>query len=356
MNYQHFSAEDFIQDEGFVAWVKQPDAATNAYWEKFLSTYPSQIEVVREAKEFVALMNFKDSSIDDAAMIKMKSQIDLALLDPATVPDQKRQGFLQTKWFRVAAAILLIAITGSTLLFIREEHTYANYSEKAFSNNNNQIYIAVKGKRSVIALEDGTRVWLNSDSRIAYNKDFGKGNTREVFLDGEAFFDVTEDKKRPFVVNTTALSVKVLGTAFNVRSFKDDATIKATLVRGKIALSTGADQEDILLLPNQQAVYLKDSKQVILENKIEAQDYTSWKSGKLYFKDETFQTIKQDLERWYDVEINVESKEAMNCRFSAKIDNMGLVEVMELFKTSNPSFDYHIEGRKVSITGNFCDQ
>jgi ferric-dicitrate binding protein FerR (iron transport regulator) len=148
----------------------------------------------------------------------------------------------------------------------------------------------------------------------------------------------------------------VLGTAFNVKAFQNDLNIETTLVRGKVVIHTDNSKEDVTLLPNQQAVYFKDSKQIVLENHVEAEHYVSWKSGQLYFKDETFKTIAEELERWYNVKIHIKGKHSEDCRFSAKIHNKTLQEVLELFATSESLFEYKIEGKEVFIIGDFCSE
>jgi transmembrane sensor len=356
MNDQDYSVDDFINDPSFVNWVKEPDASSEKFWVEFLKRHPEKAAAVQEARELITLMVFKDTVPDDATIIKMKSSIDLALLDAAPPAEKKPENFWRGGWLRVAAVFLFLLVSGGAVFFFwgsRERST--EETERAFKDDNNRILRTARGKRTIITLDDGSRVWLNADSRIAYNNNFGQNNLREVFLDGEAFFDVAEDKTRPFIVNTTSISVKVLGTAFNVRSFKTDSTVQATLLRGKISLSTGSGQEDVVLHPNQQAVYVKETKQIVLHNKVDPGDYTSWKNGQLNFKDETFENIMHDIERWYDVKIVVESDDDLGCRFSAKIDNKSLEEVLELFKAAGPSFEYRIEGREVTISGKFCD-
>ncbi|RAV98478.1 FecR family protein [Pseudochryseolinea flava] len=355
MKYQEYNVADFINDQDFIHWVKDPDASSDRFWKEFLKNHPDRAVFIDEARQFILLMNFSDATPEDASIIKMKSSIDLAILEPDMVETKDTISFWRGGWFKVAASVLILAVSGSIFL-LSQNGAADRVIDTAFSKAEHQVLKTVKGKRTMITLSDGTKVWLNADSRIAYDRSFGKGETREVFLDGEAFFDVTEDKQKPFIVNTSGVAVKVLGTAFNVRAFKTDATIEATLVHGKIALSTDDNQEDILLLPNQQAVYSKSSKQVTLENEVNTYEYTSWKTGQISFKDETFAVIMQDLERWYDVTIHVDNTQALECRFSAKIDNKTLEDVLELFKDAGPSFDYKIEGNEVFITGNFCDQ
>src|SRR5690606_11338540 len=117
-----------------------------------------------------------------------------------------------------------------------------------------------RGDRSLTVLDDGTQVWLNANSTLRFATDFVAGNTREVFLDGEAFFDVVEDKSKPFIVHASGVSVEVLGTAFNVLSYDDDGVVETTLVRGKIDIvpNGGDSNSHLTLLPNQRAVFNRE--------------------------------------------------------------------------------------------------
>ena len=363
MNPKDYTVENFITDDAFVSWVLQPNAKTETQWREFLLQYPHQASNVAQARAFVQAMQFNSAtSLDDATLIKMKSNIDLGILEQELDDTRAKEeniptstSFFRTILFKVAASFVIVALASVAWYLSSKDTVTAQFAGLQLPVNS-EIITAAKGKRSVVTLEDGTRIWLNADSHIAYRTNFLKESTREVYLDGEAFFDVTEDKKKPFIVHTSALAIKVLGTAFNVKSFSADATIETTLVRGKVQIDTRTNDNDIILLPNQQAVYVKDSKQVILENQVVAQDYASWKSGKLYFKDETFRAITQELERWYDVKIHVENERSWECRFSAQIDNKSIEEVLELFKTSGPSLEYKVEGNEIFITGDFCEE
>jgi transmembrane sensor len=366
MTPKDYTTEDFINDDNFVNWVLLPDHISDAYWQAFLAQYPHKQREVDHARNFIQLMKFRDTTLDDISIVKLKSAIDLGILEdeqPAsqkenTIPFSKveKGRFVHSTLFKVAASLLLIAMAAIFGWYLSGTQEEVHFAEGIKLPENSEVITSEKGKRSVLTLEDGTRVWLNADSRIAYRTDFTKGKTREVFLEGEAFFDVTENKTKPFIVNTASIAVKVLGTAFNVKSFGKDATVETTLVRGKVQIDTRTNDNDIILMPNQQAVFVKESRQVTVENQIEAQAYASWKSGKLYFRDEPFSVIVEELERWYDVKIHIEGTHSLTCGFSGQIDNKPIEEVLELFKATGPSLNYRIEGNEVFITGELCDE
>jgi transmembrane sensor len=360
MTPKDYTTEDFINDDAFVNWVLQPDPKSEEHWRAFLSQYPHKQDEVNKARAFIELMNFKDATLDDISIVKLKSAIDLGILEDeikasdSQFTEEKSGSFFNSTVFKIAASVSIIVIAGLVSWYWVGTQNNSPFAKGMEIPKNSELITAAKGKRSVLTLADGTRVWLNADSRIAYSNDFMNSETREVFLEGEAFFDVTENKNKPFIVNTASITVKVLGTAFNVKSFENDETVETTLVHGKVQIDTRTN-DNIILLPNQQAVFVKQSGQVIVENQIEAQDYAAWKSGKLYFKDETFAAIVQELERWYNVKIHLEGEHVLECRFSAKIDNKPLEEVLELFKATGPSLNYRIEGDEVFITGELCD-
>jgi ferric-dicitrate binding protein FerR (iron transport regulator) len=362
MTPKDYTTEDFINDDAFVNWVLQPDSKSDAHWRAFLLQYPHKHHEVDQARAFVHMMKFKDAELDDIAIVKLKSAIDLSILEddrPSAKQDitpEQSVRFFNNTVLKIAASISIIAIAGLATWYSIGKKGDEHFANGIKLPENSEVVTSEKGKRSMLTLEDGTQVWLNADSHLAYSTDFTSGTTREVFLEGEAFFEVTENKDKPFIVNTGSLSVKVLGTAFNVKSFEKDATVETTLVHGKVQIETSVNDNNVFLFPNQQAVFVKQSGQVIVQNQIEAMEYVGWKSGKLYFKNETFGAIVRELERWYDVKIHLEGKQLLECSFSAKIDNKPLEEVLELFKATGPSLNYRIEGNEVFISGELCDE
>lgn len=167
----------------------------------------------------------------------------------------------------------------------------------------------LRGKRFKMQLSDGTLVWLNADSEITFPSNFD-GKERKVLAKGELFFDVTENKSQPFVVETPTGNIRVLGTAFNIHCYKDEVPM-TTLVRGKIAYSLG--KESVILTPGQQC-RVEDNKLSVRE--VDTYEYVSWIDEVLVFKDKELNEIMGTLSRLYDVDISYESPELKHLLFT----------------------------------------
>lgn len=167
----------------------------------------------------------------------------------------------------------------------------------------------LRGKRFKMQLSDGTLVWLNADSEITFPSSFD-GKERKVLAKGELFFEVTEDKAKPFIVETPTGRIRVLGTAFNVHCYKDEVTM-TTLVRGKIAYSLG---EDSVILTSGQQCVVEDNRLSVRE--VDTYDYVSWIDEVLVFKDKKLDEIMNTLSRLYDVDIYYENPELKRLPFT----------------------------------------
>ncbi len=179
------------------------------------------------------------------------------------------------------------------------------------------------GRRVDIVLADGTRVWLNSGSRLVYPNAF-KGDKREVFLQGEAFFDVAHNREKPFHVYAKEVDVKVLGTSFNVRAYSDEPAVKAVLVEGSVALSdAGNTKNKAHLTPGRMAIY-ETGKPFLLSN-VNTEMYTSWKEGYLYLRNEPLQGLLKTIVRYYNVPIQIE-KDQEERFFSGRLNLQSDIE------------------------------
>lgn len=158
------------------------------------------------------------------------------------------------------------------------------------------------GETKQIILSDGSKIWINAGSTLKYPKEFKK-SIRSVSLEGEAYFTVMKDASKPFVVQTNNLSVKVLGTEFNVKAYRNDSRTIATLNTGKIEVKTNTNQTQ-LLKPNEQLMYDNQSAKIDVET-VAANDISSWKAGQLIFTDASFEEILQTLERRFNVSFEV---------------------------------------------------
>jgi transmembrane sensor len=200
------------------------------------------------------------------------------------------------------------------------------------------------GSKSKIQLPDGTQVWINSGSKLSYSGTF-KGNLREVFLDGEAYFDVVHDAERPFIVHTSNIDIKVLGTAFNLKAYDVDKSIEATLIHGSIEVVNRSqpDAPKIILKPHEKIIFNKELETATY-NHVDASGInktsemsasstilikplpkniadsviheTSWLYNKLVFDEEAMTEVVTKLERWYDVKIEITDDRVKNYRIS----------------------------------------
>jgi len=231
-----------------------------------------------------------------------------------------------------------------------------------------------KGSKSNVQLPDGTIAWLNADSKLIYNENFS-GDYREVSLQGEAYFDVVKDKTRPFIIHTKTLDIKVLGTAFNVRAYETENNTETSLFRGSVEVTLHNSPE--------KKIVLKPNEKLMVNNKIlsyttttndkgkartpqaaditvgkvhfEAKDSSAWETlwikNKLVFDEEKLEAVAQKIERWYDVKVIIDDKEAAkqtSNTYSGIFANENLPQVMEALKLTG-NFKYTINKDIVTI-------
>lgn len=226
--------------------------------------------------------------------------------------------------------------------------------------------IAKPGAKSRLLLPDGSVVWLNSGSRISYPASF-TDSLREVELEGEAYFDVTKDAERPFIVHTRDIHIKVLGTVFNVKSYPEDNRTEATLISGLVQVSkTGARPEEALLLrPHEKLVVNREPEPASVNTDINVPDNmtvkhikesitdtamveTAWVYNKLVFDGEDFREIATEMERWYNVKISIHDPAVASYRFHARFENESITEVLSALRVSLP-FTFKISNNEVNI-------
>ncbi|MRT93721.1 FecR family protein [Ancylomarina sp. 16SWW S1-10-2] len=199
--------------------------------------------------------------------------------------------------------------------------------------------IVGRGEEYQLALADGTQVWLNSESSLRYPVKF-TGKNRRVELSGEAYFEVTHNAKKPFIVNTQEMNIEVLGTSFNVSAYADDATVHATLVEGKVRVhnNVGVVKKEILR-PNQQFVFSKNDNSTRV-NEVNASFYSAWKNGVFTFEDESLTSIMRKMERWYDIHVFFQGQDIQRLKFSGKIPKFNTCnDVLEMIgKTTHINF------------------
>jgi ferric-dicitrate binding protein FerR (iron transport regulator) len=210
--------------------------------------------------------------------------------------------------------------------------------------------IAPKGSVSQMVLPDNSIVYLNAGSQLKYTVEGIKGK-REVFLDGEAWFDVTKNEKKPFVVHTPFYDVNVLGTQFNVKAYKNDAEITTTLEEGSVQVTSSENfklAETTVLEPGEQLVY-DTQKKTINVKEVETRMFTAWKDNKLIFINMNLKELFVLLERKYGVDIEVTNDLILDYHYDGTIKDETILEVLDLLKETLP-VKYKIEGQTIFIT------
>jgi ferric-dicitrate binding protein FerR (iron transport regulator) len=236
----------------------------------------------------------------------------------------------------IAAKQSNIIDTNSTLIYTKA----AQLAEQKGTFNTLQT---PQGGEYSLVLTDGTKIWLNAASEIKYPVQFND-TIRQVFLKGEAYFEVVENKSKPFIVNTNNIYVTVLGTSFDVMAYQDEENIKTTLVRGRVKIETTTKDtkqtEKVYLQPGQQAVLENTSNKLVVKT-VETEIYTSWKEGKFVFNNETLGEIMRKLQRWYVFDIKYRDEETKKIHFSGTVkryDNISnIIDMIEM--TTNIKFE-----------------
>lgn len=216
---------------------------------------------------------------------------------------------------------------------------YTSLNSEAKELRFNHLLIG-RGEEYQLILSDGTKVWLNSESKLSYPTRFAS-NIREVELEGEAYFEVTKNKKAPFIVKTKQMDVEVLGTSFNVSAYQDEDKMKTTLVEGSVKVVTNYGiTEAKIIKPDEQAIFDMNSNKMTI-GAVDAKMYGRWREGVFAFEEDNLDEIMRKLARWYKVRVFFQDDEARHYQFSGKLPRFEscneLLDMIE--KTTNVTFE-----------------
>ncbi|MDQ8014066.1 MAG: FecR family protein [Flavobacterium nitrogenifigens] len=205
------------------------------------------------------------------------------------------------------------------------------------------------GKKFEVQLSDGTLVHLNAGTSLRYPVQFGKNQNRQVYLLGEAFFEVEKDKAHPFNVNTQNMNVEVLGTKFNVDTYSENVSTDVVLVEGKVSLykDQKTKEDQVYLKPGDKGSNLKGQSKIAIEQ-VNTEYYTAWVKGSLVFKNASFDDIIKKLERQYNVTFINRNKTLGKEIFNARFDNEPIEVVLKYFSDSY-KIDYDIDRDRITI-------
>lgn len=204
-----------------------------------------------------------------------------------------------------------------------------------------------RGGEYTLILSDGTRVFLNAETRLTFPEVFGE-EKREVVLDGEAFFEVADSKTRAFIVKTADYEVMVYGTSFNVSAYPSDESSHTTLVQGSVGINTQAGTK-IQLIPGEQACYNKTT-QSLKTRKVDTHIYTAWKEGKFVFDNEPLEDIMKKMERWYNVDISYQNEEIKQRHFTGSLGRYDDIDEILNIMSMTTQIEFKTEKNKIYVS------
>ncbi|WP_428329774.1 FecR family protein [Mucilaginibacter sp.] len=297
--------------------------------------------------------------------IKSRLTIDQQEENIVELPERKKRYL----FWRYAAAVIILAF-GCLALYKWQVNAYDRVAENVSGLDSTSTK---PQSRSYITLTDGTKITLNSESTLKYPATF-TGKTREVYLVGEAFFDVHKDHQHPFIIHTSKMNIRVLGTAFNVKAYPMDITTETTLIRGRIEVTINDRPADrIILKPKEKlilknnAAYQSKSPQHTTESVdtniepqytlttltyFKTQDTsvieTAWLKNKLLFRNEDFGTLAERMQRWYGVNIIFNNDDVKHYRFNGIFEKETISQALDALRITE-KFHYKIDKQNVFI-------
>jgi ferric-dicitrate binding protein FerR (iron transport regulator) len=363
------SDQKFIEDPRFLQWIFRNNETVDQYWKHYLLEHPEEEALILELKARLLELNFSNDTMLQMEQEHIADQVISRInLD---LEKKKRQTILKSLLKYAAVAVIFASLGGLTVyLNSGKESIYKQLAEQIVqvpasgqgpllitstgknvdlkksnssvdytrdgaivlnndsvitasndqSNVMNQLVIPY-GNQSKLILSDNTVVWLNAGSRLVYPTVFD-GKTREVLLFGEAFFEVSKNAEKPFIVKTSDVEIKVLGTQFNVSAYVEDKVIQTVLKEGSVEIkqnNASFFDSKLVLKPNQMASYSKTTNETQLFE-VDANYYALWTKGLLSFDDVDFHRILKKVERFYNISVSFSEPNIGSIRISGKLD------------------------------------
>lgn len=347
MQYREYQVEDFLADQFFVKWVKNPGPETSKFWENWIKNNPEKLDTINQARHIITSIepkNFYSATKEDSdevleRIFKQSNEI--------VQFGYRKKSDRYTRWFRYAALFIVLLCLGGILAYFSHNRVDLDQSQLVAREN-------PAGQKSTFKLSDGTIIKLNAESKLIFLENFND-HERKVFLEGEAFFNVSRDESRPFVVETRELSTTVLGTSFNIRSYDDDPKKQVAVVSGKVKveiISKSANPQDgiqEILVKNQMVSYNPSVKKLNKTTGIPDR-ILAWQDNTIKFEHTDFEEVQKTLARWYGVEFEIKTDDTFEGGFVGTYHDEFLENVLKgLKKQYEKEFEYEIKDKKVII-------
>jgi len=395
--YLQLTVEELLENREFIAWMLH--GRHKQEWESFLSENPEFRSTVNKARKILDLLRDRHDHLSDDELLKIWKNIE-------SFDDQIKNRTHQIRLYKMMryAAVLIVALSigsagywsfyqnrksyvytatsdseqgnqsrlhlcnGTTIDLDKENSKIALKGDQKIVIDNEKVIDLSKtgqadeskmneivipyGKKSQLILEDGTKVWLNAGSRMAFPTKF-TGKKREVFLDGEGYFEVAHNQNKPFFVNTGEIAIKVLGTRFNISAYKTDKLTETVLLEGKVALSErsalGFLKSETMLSPNQKASYNRTDGSITVRSEPDADFAIAWTEGWFKFSHQSLNDVLNKLHRYYNVQFVLDREFGTTDLITGKLDLKVSVESVMIALADVADIQYRIDGNKISI-------
>jgi ferric-dicitrate binding protein FerR (iron transport regulator) len=366
MKYSQFTTSDFIEDANFRRWVQYPTTESAAFWEDFIQHHPEKKQEIIGARNLLLTLEaqvergFSTKANEDRVFQQIQQQIG----EQQEVPIRRLP-----RWIQWAAAASVVLVMGWWLIN-RPTPTI----KLTYEVNRKQSEVALlekvndTSKPILVTLADGSSIFLSPKSKISFAKTFNEGSKREVYLSGEAFFEVAKNPNKPFFVYANELVTKVLGTSFNIRAFPEDKNVEVKVRTGRVSVAVAQkisnqqsistrEVEGIVLLPNQQAVLSRQEIRLVkslVENPTLLSTITPTPMRHSFvFEAAQASDVFNMIEQAYGIDIVFDEEVFSKCQFTANLTDESLYEKLDIICKSIEA-NYQILDAQIIISGKGC--
>lgn len=398
-DFGSYTAEQFLDDPVFIRWFKNRSEEDEAFWQEWMASNPPNLKAFKTAEVKLAAILSVDPYPEDQ---NLKEEMWSAILSSITTKKHLVRP-LFTRWLAAASVILIILAAGwlwsnsgrqnssliatgvnkktsndiapggnkailtladgSTIILDSAQNGMLSQQGNAkvikldngaltYQKENSQetkiqynTITTPRGGQYQLVLSDGSHIWLNAASSITYPTVFS-GKEREVTITGEAYFEVSHNKEKPFLVSVNNAVVQVLGTHFNVNAYEDEGIMKTTLLEGSVKVSKG--DKSVVIEPGQQADVNKASNLIAINKSVNLEEVVAWKNGLFQFDNTDIKNVMRQIGRWYDLDIVIEENVPYK-KITGKIyRNVNVSKVLKIMEALKIHFE--IQGKTIIVT------
>jgi transmembrane sensor len=369
--YNDFSVEDFVWDDFFRQWTLSPTPETDALWDDWIDANPEMLEKVEQAKAIVLSLRLHEPEIDDAEINQVVKQTVGRITETneeSVRPARRLVPAFSIPWMQFAASVAFIVLLGWAVysaMIKREKKPELSQQDSIIEHSDSFVEKVNSTPQTIrLALADGSKISLAPKGRIRYPERFD-GERREVFLEGEAFFDIAKDPEHPFLVYANGLVTKVLGTSFRIKAYGDSREVTVEVKTGKVSVFAQSDPhlkekvadkqlQGVVLTPNQKIIYARNEVKMV-KTLVEKPEIVVSKAEipQFEFEDTPASDVFNTIARAYGIDILYDEALLKDCPLTARLDNQTLHDKLNIICKAVES-SYEIVDGQVIIHSKGC--